>query len=133
MLSIEVVTPNRIVYCGEVQMVRAPGGRGSFQVLPMHAPLLSTLTVGELDLRVADGQERTLAVSGGFIEVMDDRVTVLAEAAEFAEEIDMERAEHAIVRAREHLAMKEEIDKERAEAALHRAINRLRIAKQVRL
>lgn len=133
MLSIEIVTPTSIVHRGEVQMVRAPGGDGSFQVFPLHAELLSTLTVGELDIREPDGRERMLAVSGGFIEVLNDKVTVLAETAEFAEEIDMERAENAIIRARERLAVKEEIDRDRAEAALHRAINRLRIAKQVRL
>ena len=106
------------------------GTIGSFQVLPAtfrseHAG------IGELDLREPGKDDRAVALSGGFIEVLRDGVNVIAESAEFADEIDLARAEEAAKRARERLeAAKENIDRERAELALQRAMNRLHVAKK---
>ncbi len=127
--SLEVIAPNRVVYSGEVEMVRAPGTAGSFQVLPGHLPLVSTLEVGELDLREPGQPDQVVALSGGFVEVLRGGVCVLAESAEFGHEIDIERARQAEARARERLqALSREVDRTRADAALNRAMNRLRLA-----
>ena len=127
--ELRIVTPTRTLFEGQVEMVRAPGAEGSFQVFPRHLPLVSTLEVGEIDFRVTDGGDRTAATSGGFVEILRSGVTVLAESAEFGEEIDLERAEEAARRARERLAAKDaDIDSDRAKGALRRALNRLRTA-----
>lgn len=128
-LSFEIITGERVVYQEtDVDMVVAPGTEGTLGILPQHAPLVSTLQPGEL--RVKKGaSEVALAVSGGFLEVTGDRVLVLADAAERAEEIDVARAEQARQRAQEQLAARtREIDLVAAEAALRRSLVRLRIA-----
>ena len=108
---------------------RAPGTMG--HPGPGHLPLMSTLEIGELDIREPGKDDRAVALSGGFIEVLRDGVNVIAESAEFADEIDLARAEEAAKRARERLeAAKENIDRERAELALQRAMNRLHVAKK---
>jgi len=139
---LEIVTPTRILFQGEVEMLRAPGTLGSFQVFPGHAPLISTLEVGEIDIRLPGGKERAIATSGGFVEVLRKGVTVLAETAEFAEEIDKARAEQAVARAKqqlEHLRTTARVKAEAAtrqvsdaevEMALIRALNRLRVAQR---
>ncbi len=128
---IVIITPSRVFYRGDVEMVRAPGTIGSFQVLPGHLPLMSTLEVGELDIREPGKDDRPVALGGGFIEVMRDGVNVIAESAEFSDEIDIARAEEAAKRARERLeGAKADIDRERAELALQRAMNRLHVAKK---
>jgi F-type H+-transporting ATPase subunit epsilon len=136
---LEIVTPTRILYNGDVAMVRAPGTQGSFQVFPGHTPLISTLEIGEIDVRLADGTERAIATSGGFVEVLRTGVTVLAETAEFAEEIDRKRAEEAVDRAKQLLEHRRTVERVASDAAKHdagmesekallRAINRLRVA-----
>lgn len=128
---IKIVTPSRVFYQGEVEMVRAPGTLGSFQVLPRHIPLMSMLEIGELDVREPGKAERAVAVGGGFIEVLRSGVNVIAESAEFSDEIDIARAEEAAKRAKERLAaVKEYVERERAELALQRAMNRLHVAKR---
>src|SRR5919106_6888973 len=108
-LTLEIVTPDRSLVREEVDEVELPGSEGYFGVLPGHTPLLSTLMVGEMWYRV--GQEkRYLAVAGGFVEVLPDRVTVLAQIGERAEDIDVARAEAAKRRAEERLAHPRELE-----------------------
>lgn len=131
-LHLELVTPDRVVVSGEVDMVVAPGSEGEFGVLPGHAPFLSGIAPGEL--RYAAGQEKvSLSVTGGFAEVSNNRMSVLVDASEKAAEIDLERAREALERARERLShdrKDKEIDFPRAELALKRAIIRLKIAER---
>lgn len=134
-LTCEVVTPDRVVFSGEVDMVVAPGVQGELGVLPLHAPFLTQLAVGELRVRFEkEGRavEDYFAVHGGFMEVFEDRVTVLAPAAELAREIDLERAKKARERAAERLkaAEKDGADLLRAEAAAHRARQRIKTAER---
>ncbi len=131
-MHVEVVTAERELYSGEADVVIAPGSEGELGILPRHAALLTTLKVGELLIRLG-GAEEPLFVSGGFLEVSNNSVTVLAETAERAEEIDQARAEAARRRAQEHLEQARS-DVERAElvGALERAVARLRVAEVTR-
>src|ERR1700738_1288253 len=126
-LHVEVVTAERELYRGEADLVSAPGAEGRLGILPRHAALLTTLASGELTIKLA-GAEEPLFVSGGFIEVSNNQVTVLADTAEHAEEIDQARAEAARRRAQERLEQVTS-NTERAEmqAALQRAIERLKV------
>lgn len=127
-LTLEVVTPTRMVVREEVEEVVAPGFEGYFGVLGGHLPFMSTLKIGELAYR-KNGRWRYLAVSWGYVEVRPDAVIVLADTAEKAEEIDVARAELARQRALERLAQREEaIDVVRAEGALTRAFTRIEVA-----
>ncbi len=130
--QLEIVTPEKTVYSGEVERLRAPGTEGGFGVLAGHHPMLASLSVGEMVFSEQEQGPRSIAIGGGFAEVQRDRVTVLAETAELAQEIDVTRAEAARDRARERLAQKrdQQIDEARASLALARAINRLRIGVQ---
>jgi F-type H+-transporting ATPase subunit epsilon len=126
--NLDIVTPTKTVYSGEVQSFSAPGVEGGFQVLYNHAPLLAAISVGRVKLTNAVGQEFHYATSGGFVEVKNNNVILLAETAERSDEIDVRRAEEAKQRAGERLQKREEIDEERARAALVRAMNRIKIA-----
>jgi F-type H+-transporting ATPase subunit epsilon len=131
-LKFEIVTAERVVYSDDVDIVIAPGTVGQLGILPSHAPLLTTLQPGELVVR-KDGEETAMFVSGGFLEVMQNRVTVLADVAERAEEIDIARADEAKHRAEDRLREHPpEIDLARAEAALRRSLVRLKIAERRR-
>ena len=128
-LIAEIVSPDGRVFQGEISGLRAPGTAGSFEVLLNHAPMVASIDVGPIIVTDTNGEKITLATSGGYLEVMNNTVTVLAETAELAEEIDVERAEAAEQRALG--VLEEEGDREarvRAEKALDRARNRLRIA-----
>ena len=127
--NLEIVTPEKTAYSGQVASLQAPGSEGSFGVLTGHQPMLTSLQIGLMRFVVEGRHESKMAVSGGFAEVGREQVTVLAETAEFAEEIDIDRARAAHERAQERLGRKgdAEIDAVRAEAALLRAMNRLRI------
>jgi F-type H+-transporting ATPase subunit epsilon len=127
-LHVEVVTAERELYNGEADIVSAPGSEGMLGILPRHAALLTTLKPGELNIKL-NGSEEPLFVSGGFLEVSNNSVTVLADTAEHAEEIDQARAEAARRRAQESLEQAES-DTQRAEliGALERAMTRLRVA-----
>ena len=127
-LHLSVVTPSALVADQDVNYVGAQGMEGDFGVLPGHAALLAALRVGHIFYK--DGNDtRYIFVSGGFAEVSDDKVIVLAETATRAEDIDKERAEKAKARAEERLKSKNaDIDQIRAEAALQRAVNRLNTA-----
>jgi F-type H+-transporting ATPase subunit epsilon len=127
--ELEIVTPERTVYEGTVESLRAPGSNGGFGVLARHHPMLAALTFGQILVREPGQRDPVrMATSGGFVEVQRSRVTVLAETAEPAGEIDVARAEAARERARERLGRRQDpdVDAARAEAALARAINRLR-------
>lgn len=128
--KLEVVTPDRVVLSDdEIVSVTAPGSEGYFGMLANHAPMMTQLKIGEIDYRRADGTSGAMAISGGFLEVFENAVTVLAESAEKAGEIDLDRAEQAKTRAEERISEHSlDIDVERAHLALQRAINRIRVA-----
>ena len=127
-IRLDIVTAEGVVYSEDVDVVVAPGVEGQLGILPHHAPLMTTLQAGELRVRKG-AEEFSLAISGGFLEVRPDRVIVLADAAERAEEIDIARAEEAKRRAEEQLSRRApEADAAQAEAALHRSLIRLKVA-----
>lgn len=129
-LKFEIVTAERMVYSDEVDVVIAPGVEGQLGILPNHASLLTMLQPGELVVR-KEGEETEMFVSGGFLEVMQNRVTLLADVAERAEEIDIARAEEAKRRAEEQIKERlPEMDLAVAEAALRRALARIKIAER---
>ena len=129
-LHLEIRTPEQLIYEGDVTSVRAPGEMGSFEILAGHLPFLTVLEVGEIRIRESDIPQ-SIATSGGVFEVLRTGVTVLADTAEWAYEIDVERAEAARQRAQELLASRDpNVNRVQAEAALARAANRLRIAGQ---
>jgi F-type H+-transporting ATPase subunit epsilon len=132
-LTLEIVTPDRALVTEQVDEVELPGAQGYFGVLPGHTPLLATLTVGELWYRVGQ-TTHFLAVAFGFVEVLPDRVTVLAQIAEKAEEIDIARAEAAKRRAEERVSRPtvSDMDFERARIALMKSLIRLQVASRAR-
>ena len=131
-LTLEVVTPDRSLVREEVDEVQVPGSEGYLGVLPGHTPLLATLKVGELWYRI--GQEmHYLAIAGGFVEVLPERVTVLAQLGERVQDIDVARAEAARTRAEERLARSPvDLDVERARIALLKSLIRLQVASRAR-
>ena len=128
----EVITAERIVFKGEVDMVVAPGIEGQLGILPHHAPLITALTYGELALERSGQDDEYIAIGGGFMEVTPEHVIILADSAERAEEIDEARAEAATRRAQELMAQKhrEDADLARAEASLRRSMARLKVARR---
>ncbi|MEO8972428.1 MAG: F0F1 ATP synthase subunit epsilon [Ktedonobacteraceae bacterium] len=131
-LHVEVVTAERELYNGEANLVSAPGTEGRLGILPRHVALLTTLAPGELRIEL-NGAAEPLFVSGGFLEVSNDSVTVLADTAEHAEEIDEARAEEARRRAEERLQdVQSETERVELQAALERAISRIRVAELTR-
>ena len=129
-IKFDIVTAERMVYSDEVDVIIAPGVEGQLGILPNHASLLTMLQPGELVVRKA-GEETGMFVSGGFLEVTQNRVTVLADVAERAEEIDIARAEEARRRAEEQIKERlPEMDLAIAEAALRRALARIKIAER---
>jgi len=128
-IFLEVVTPSKAVVSEEAQIVVAPGSEGEFGVLRGHTTFLTSLKLGTLRYKDSSGKERVLFISGGFAEVLPNKVTVLAESAERRKDIDAERARRARERAEKRLAAGGDIDFLRAEAALRRAIHRLSIIK----
>ncbi len=131
-LHVEVVTAERELYSGEASVVSAPGSEGRLGILPRHAAMLALLKEGELRIEL-DGQDEPIFVSGGFLEVSDNRVIVLADTAEHAEEIDEARAQEARRRAEERLSQADSNeDRAQLQAALARAITRLHVAEIAR-
>ncbi|HEV2493199.1 MAG TPA: F0F1 ATP synthase subunit epsilon [Terriglobia bacterium] len=132
-IQLELVTPERAVIHGSVIDVTLPGKSGYLGILPGHAPLLTELKAGELSY-TEDVVTHYLAVSWGFAEVLSDRVIVLVQASERAEEIDVERAQQSRQRAEELLkrVSDAQVDRERAQAALERAMARLEVAEKAR-
>ena len=132
-LTLQIVTPERIVFEEDgVESVTLPGSEGELTVLPEHAPLMTALQPGPLVFRKG-GVETDVALSGGFMEIRDDKVTILADTAERSDEIDQARAEQARQTAAARLATREgDIDVAAAMAALQRAQARLRVVERRR-
>ena len=131
-LRLEIITAERQVFADDVNVVVAPGIEGQLGILPHHAPLMTVLQPGELLIR-KDGEETYMAVTGGFLEVRPDKVIILADACERAEEIDIARAEEAKRRAEERLKTQQsEVEAASIEAALRRSLIRLKVAERRR-
>ena len=131
-LLLEVVTPDKSLVREDVDEVQLPGSEGYFGVLPGHTPLLATLQVGEMWYRIGS-EKHYLALALGFVEVLPDRVTVLAQLAERAQDIDIERAEAARRRAEERLSQAApDMDFERARIAMMKSLIRLQVASRAR-
>ena len=130
-ILLEIVTPERLAFSGEVDAVVLPGIDGELGILPHHAPLVSTLGVGELRYRVG-GQEELFAIAGGFIQVRPDKVVVMAETADLASEIDLEKAREARRDAEKALesGFDEGADLSAARAQLQQALMRIRVAER---
>lgn len=132
-LTLELVTPDRSVVRESVDEMQIPGTEGYLGVLPGHTPLLTSLQVGELWFRQG-GETSYVSVAFGFAEVLPDRVTILAQIAERAEDIDIERAQEAERRARDRLAKSAtDIDFERARISLMKSLIRLQVASKIRM
>jgi F-type H+-transporting ATPase subunit epsilon len=129
-IELVIVTPEKQLLRGKVADVQMPGENGYLGILPGHAPLMTELGIGELSYNDMGGKETThVAIVRGFAEVLTDRVTVLAETAERAEEIDLQRAKDALARAEKRLASNDpNIDWDRANLALQRALIRVQVA-----
>ena len=128
-LHLDIVAPDKRVFQGDAQGIRVPGVQGSFEVLYNHAPMIAAIGVGPLYVTLSSGEKITYATSGGFLEVIGNVVTVLAETVEPSSEIDLDRAQAAEERARQRLAAStSDVDRQRAEQALERARNRARVA-----
>ena len=131
-MLLEIITAESQVYSEEVDMVVAPGADGQLGVLPHHAPLMTMLQPGEILIR-KDGADTFIAVTGGFMEVIGNKVTILADAAEHSEEIDEARAQEAVRRAQERLAgQPTDLQMERAMTAMRRAQVRLNVVRRRR-
>ncbi|MDR7073516.1 F0F1 ATP synthase subunit epsilon [Fictibacillus barbaricus] len=129
-IQVSVVTPDGPVFEGNAKMVSAKAKSGELGILPGHIPLVAPLTISAVRVHEVDGKTQYVAVSGGFIEVRPEKVTILAEAAEVAGDIELDRARAAKERAEQRLAgnKQDELDSLRAELALQRAVNRIDVA-----
>jgi len=134
MFTLSIVTPEKVTFEGEVRSLVAPGSEGYLGILTGHASLITALKAGKIEFTDADDNLHLLAVSRGFLEVSDNVATLLAEAVEFAEQIDIERARTAFGRLQEELnidpAEDESVNQHEIRASLERAINRIRIYEQ---
>jgi F-type H+-transporting ATPase subunit epsilon len=130
-LQLEIVTPERLAYSDSVDQVVVPGSEGELGILPHHAPLLAMLGVGELRIRKG-GVDESFAIAGGFVQVRPDKVVVMAEMADMASEIDLERAQEARRDAERALetGFHEGADLVAARAALQQALLRIRVAER---
>ena len=128
---VEIRTPEQLIYEGDVTSIRAPGVEGNFEILAGHLPFLTALDIGEIRIRESEAPQ-LMAISGGVFEVLRTGVTALVETAEWASEIDVERAENARERAQTELAANApDLNRPQTEAALARAKNRLKVSSNV--
>ena len=133
-LYLEIVTPDKVVLSLPVDYVGVPGAEGEFGVLPNHIPMLSALAVGHLYFRT-EGNTHHVFIAGGFAEISENKISILAESAERSEDIDVSRAEESKQRAEARIHAKsadtlnEKIDEARARSSLNRAIQRIQISK----
>jgi len=129
-IRLEIITAERQVYSDEVDAVVAPGIEGQLGILPHHAPLMTTLQPGELTIR-KDGAEQFRVITGGFMEVLGDKVTILADAAEQSDEIDEQRAQAAIESAQERIRnLESDLELESALSSLRRAQVRVNVVRR---
>ncbi len=124
-VRLDIVTPERVVYSEEVELLVAPAIDGEIGILPKHTPLVTGLKIGVLKIKKED-KEITVPISEGFMEVKPEQINVVVRTAELPHEVDIERAQKAYERAQKRLAEEEKIDYARAEASLERALARLR-------
>ena len=126
---LELVTPERMLFSEEISELRAPGVDGSFGILANHAPLLTELATGLIKITLANGVESFIATSGGFLEVSNNKVTILADSAQLADEIDVEKAKAAAERARKLLELPDgSQDSEALRKELEDALNQIKVA-----
>ena len=131
MFLLSIVTPEKVFYEGEASSLIAPGIEGYLGILTDHAPLITALVPGKLTVKNSKTPEVIMAVSGGFLEVLKNKVVILADAVEFAKDIDAERAKKALERARQRLKSNEkDIDIPRALAAFKRAQTRIAVCEE---
>ncbi len=131
MFRLSVVTPERIVYEEDVVSIIAPGDVGYLGIMSNHAPIITSMKPGKLSVKDGSGNEIKIAVSGGFMENSSNTCTILADSAEFADDIDLERARESLERAKQRVRNAAgEIDTPRAKEAYERAKNRLKVAKK---
>ena len=131
-MRLEIVTAERVVHSEDIDVLVAPGVSGQLGILPSHAPLLTSLAPGELRI-VRGDEERYIAVSGGFMEVLGNKITILADSAEHSQEIDIQRAEEAMKQAQMRVESKtSDMDLERALASMRRSQARLKVARRRR-
>ena len=129
--KLEIITPTKVIFNGDVSSFSAPGVMGGFQVLFNHAPMLAEIGIGTLKLQEPSGQDIFFATSGGFVDVLNNHVVILAETIERHDEIDKSRAESARDRAKQKLIGKlTENESTETKSALDRAINRIRVAEK---
>jgi F-type H+-transporting ATPase subunit epsilon len=130
-ILLEIVTPERLAYSEEVDAVVLPGSEGELGILPHHAPLVSTLGTGELRIR-RGGEEELFAIAGGFLQVLPNKVVVMAETADMASEIDLEKAQQARAEAEKAIesGFDEGADLAAARAALQHALLRIRVGER---
>lgn len=132
MFKLSIVTPEKVFYEGTVSSLIVPGSEGYLGVLTDHAPLITAIVPGKVMYRDSEGHELTMAASFGFFEVSANHATLLVDSVEFASEIDLERAQKALERARQRMANEAgNIDLDRAHRALDRAHNRIKVARDV--
>lgn len=134
LIQLKVITPTRMFFEGEVKsfIVKTRGEVGEFAILPDHAPLTASVGLGTLVLNLPDGSEKTTSLFGGYAVVQNNDAVIIAESAEWPEEIDLERATHSKERAEERLKEQEEIDVDRARASLIRALVRLNLGNRIK-
>ena len=125
---VEIITPKHAVFSGDVVAVFAPGTCGNFEILRNHAPFISSMTIGEIRIRQEDGYDDYYATSGGFVEVHQNQVLILAETCEKASDIDLNKAKEAHEHALKKMEERANYDPEQITLAIKRAINRIRIA-----
>ncbi len=131
MFRLSVVTPEKVVYEEDVVSIIAPGGLGYLGIMSNHAPIISSIKPGKLSVKDGSGNEIKLALSGGFLENSGNKCTILADSAEFVDDIDLERARESLERARQRVRdAAGEIDTGRAQAAYERAKNRITIVEK---
>ena len=129
--KLEIITPTKVIFTGDAFSFTAPGSMGGFQVLFNHAPMLAEIGVGAVKFKESSGNEMFFATSGGFVDVLNNHVIVLAETVERIDEIDRTRAEAARDRAKLKLAEKlTENESVETKSALDRALNRIRVAEK---
>lgn len=131
MYTLSIVTPERIVFEGQVESLIAPGTVGYLEILTHHAPIITSLQPGELRVKISETDKQYYAISGGFLEVSQNQATVLGEAIEKASEIDLKRAEEALTWAQSQMEIPTtEVDPQLAKQTLQRAQNRIKIYKK---